>query len=67
MGILDYLLGSADRDSDDEQPVPSKAGGGPDVNAGRKKTKTERDLRRVQESYDPDTNSFKDEPRGGER
>ena len=67
MGILDYMFGSADRDPEDVQPAPSKAGGGPDVDAGRKKTKTERDLRRVQESYDPDTDSFKDDLRGGER
>jgi hypothetical protein len=65
MGILDYMFGSADRDPDDAQPAPSNVGRGPDVDAGRKKTKTERDLRRVQESYDPDTSRFKDEsPKG---
>ena len=67
MGILDYMFGAADRDPDDVQPAPSKAGKGPDVDAGRKKTKTERDLRRVQQSYDPDTNSFKDDSPDGER
>ena len=67
MGILDYMFGSADQDSDDLQPAPSKAGAGPDVDAGRRMTKTERDLRRVQEGYDPDTNSFKDVSRGGKR
>ena len=67
MGILDYMFGSADPDPDDVEPAPSKAGGGPDIDAGRKKTKTERDLRRVQESYDPDTNSFKDDSPDGKR
>ena len=62
MGILEYLLGPGDRDPDDVQPPPSKGGTGPDVNEGRRKTQTEKDLRRIQVEYDPDTDSF---DRGG--
>ena len=61
MGIFEYLLGPPDKDPDDAQPSPSKGGAGPDVDEGRNKTQTEKDLRRVQEQYDPDTDSFKKE------
>ena len=43
---------------DKRQPRPSKAGAGPDIDAGQTKTQTEKDLRRVQGQYDPDTDSF---------
>jgi hypothetical protein len=59
MGILDYQLGPKDRKPDDVQPHPSCAGAGPDVDHGRTKTKTEKDLRRVQSAYDPESGSFK--------
>ena len=59
MGILEYLLGPRDSDSDDTQPAPSKAGAGPDVDQGRIKTKTEKDLRRVQSKHDPKSDSFR--------
>jgi hypothetical protein len=58
MGISEYLLGSGDKDPDHVQPPPSKAGKGPDIDAGRTKTQTEKDLRRVQSQYDPETESF---------
>ena len=61
MGIFEYLLGPPDKDPDDALPSPSKDGAGPDVDEGRYKTQTEKDLRRVQEQYDPDTDSFKKE------
>lgn len=61
MGIFEYLLGSSDRDRDDTQPPPSKGGAGPDVDKGRHKTETEKNLRLVQGQHDPDTDSFKDE------
>ena len=60
MGIFEYLLGS-DRDPDDAQPPPSKGGAGLDVDEGRPKTQTEKDLRRVQGQHDPDTDSFREE------
>jgi hypothetical protein len=44
VGIFEYLLGPKDSEPDDVQPVPSRAGAGPDMNQGRKKTKTEKDL-----------------------
>ena len=37
-------------------PRPSKAGAGPEIDAGPAKTPT--DLRRVQGQYDPDSDSF---------
>ena len=43
---------------DKRQQRPSKAGTGPDIDAGRRKMQTEKDLRRVQGQYDPDTDSF---------
>lgn len=46
---------------DKRQPRPSKAGAGPDNDAGRTKTETEKNLRRVQGQYDPDIVSFKEE------
>ena len=61
MGIFGYLLGSSDRDPDDVQPPPSKGGAGPDLDEGRDKTQTEKDLRRVQGQHDPDTDSFKED------
>ena len=61
MGIFEYLLGSSDRDDDDDQPPPSKGGAGPDVDEGRHKTQTEKDLRRVQGQHDPDADSFRKE------
>jgi hypothetical protein len=60
MGIFECLLGS-DRDPDDAQPPPLKGGAGPDVDEGRPKTQTEKDLRRVQSQHDPDTDSFREE------
>jgi hypothetical protein len=59
VGIFEYLLGAKDSEPDDVQPAPSRAGAGPDVNRGRKKTKTEKDLRRVQSTHDPESDSFK--------
>jgi hypothetical protein len=59
VGILEYLLGPKEADRDGDQPAPSTAGAGPDVNRGRIKTKTEKDLRRVQSNHDPKTDSFK--------
>lgn len=41
-----------------EQPPPSKAGAGPDIDSGRRKTQTEKDLRRVQSQYDPKHDRF---------
>ena len=41
-----------------EQPAPSKAGAGPDIDVGRRKTKTEKDLRRVEAQYDPRKGRF---------
>ena len=61
MGIFDWLLMG-----DDEQywprhnppPIPPKGGAGPDIDEGREKTQTEKDLRRVQGQYEPDSDSF---------
>ena len=58
MGIFDYLLGPSDEDQDHVQPPPSKGGAGPDIDEGRSKTKTEKDLRKVQEQYDPAQDRF---------
>ena len=58
MGIFEYLLGSTDKDPDDVQPPPSKGGAGLDVDEGRAKTKTEKDLRKVQGQYDPERDRF---------
>jgi hypothetical protein len=60
VGIFEYLLGPKEADRDGDQPAPSTAGAGPDVNQGRNKTKTEKDLRRVQGTHDPKTDSFKE-------
>ena len=56
MGILEYLLGPNVGATDEVQP--SKAGAGPDVDAGRRKTRTEKDLRCVQSQYDAEIDSF---------
>jgi hypothetical protein len=40
------------------QPPVSKAGAGHDVDDGRRMTKTEKDLRRVQGQYDPKQDRF---------
>ena len=64
MGLFDWLAGTDDeRDAPRHHPspIPSKAGTGPDIDAGRVKTQTEKDLRRVEGQYDPDTESFKEE------
>jgi hypothetical protein len=60
MGIFDWLLGPDDGEPDWPRPppIPSKAGVGPDIDVGRVKTKTEKDLRRVKGEYDPDSESF---------
>ena len=61
MSILEHLLGTKDREPDrGRQPPPSKGGAGPDIDEGRHTTKTERDLRRVQGQYDPETGSFRE-------
>jgi hypothetical protein len=59
VGILEYLLGPKDSEPDDVQPSPSTAGAGPNVDEGRITTKTEMNLRRVQSTHDPETDSFK--------
>ena len=59
MGIFEYLLGPKDSEPDDVQPAQPRAGTGPDVNQRRKKTKTEKDLRRVQSTHDPEWDRFK--------
>jgi hypothetical protein len=64
VGIFEYLLGPKDSQPDDVQPTPSSAGARPDVNQDRKKTRTEKDLRRVQSTHDPESDSFKG---GGKR
>jgi hypothetical protein len=56
MGIFDFLL-RRER-SKDAQPPPSKAGAGPDIDAGRRKTRTEKNLRKVASQYDPENNRF---------
>ena len=65
MGLFDWLRGGADNERDAPRhhppPIPSKAGVGPDNDAGRVKTQTEKDLRRVEGQYDPDTDSFEEE------
>ena len=65
MGLFDWLRGGADSERDAPRhhppPIPSKAGVGPDNDAGRVKTQTEKDLRRVEGQYDPDTDSFEEE------
>jgi hypothetical protein len=58
MGIFDFLLRPRDR-HDGAQPPASTAGAGPDIDRGRRKTKAEKDLRKVQGEYDPSTDSFK--------
>ena len=57
MGIFEYLLGPNDK-GDDVQPPPSKGGAGPDIDVGRRKTKTEKDLREVQSQYDLENDRF---------
>ena len=59
MGILSYLFGSSDRDPDDVQPT--LAGRGPDIDKGRIRTQTEKDLRKVQSQYDPEREEFRRE------
>jgi hypothetical protein len=60
VGILEYLLGPKDSDAGDVQAAPpSRAGAGPDVDQGRIKTKTEKDLRRVQSKHNPKSDSFR--------
>ncbi len=65
MGIFDWLLGPDDEEEDlprhNPPPIPSKGGTGPDIDASRTKTRTEQDLRRVQDQYDPDSDSFNPE------
>ena len=65
MGLFDWLRGAADNERDAPRhhppPIPSKAGVGPDNDTGRVKTQTEKDLRRVEGQYDPDTDSFEEE------
>jgi len=61
MGILEYLFGPKDTEAetdDDAQPAPSTEGRGPDIDTGRRTTKTERDLRKVQSQYDPEHDRF---------
>ena len=58
MGIFEYLLGPNEKDLDDAQLPPSKRGAGPDIDKGRSKTKTEKDLRKVQEQYDAENDRF---------
>ncbi len=64
MRLLDWLLGR-DEENDGshaggDQPPPSWAGAGPDIDEGKTMTQTERDIRRVQSQYDPETDSFND-------
>jgi hypothetical protein len=56
VGIFEYLLGSSDRDPNEGRPSP--AGVGPDIDSGRTKTQTEKDLRKVQSQYDPENDDF---------
>ena len=62
MGVLAWLLGRDEEKhewpSNPPPPIPTKSGAGPDIDAGRIKTQTEKDLRRVQRQYDADTDSF---------
>jgi hypothetical protein len=62
MGILNWFFGTdSDAVARQEQPpppLPSKAGAGPDIDSGRLKTQTEKDLRRVQARYNPDKDRF---------
>ena len=63
MGFFDWLVGNDnERDAPRHHPppIPSKASVGPDIDAGRVKTQTEKDLRRVESQYDPDTDSFEE-------
>ena len=53
MGIFDWLLSHGDDEQEPQeevrtQPTSSKTGAGPDINAVRRPTKTEKDLRRVE-------------------
>ena len=65
MGLFDWLRGGADNERDAPRhhppPIPSKAGVGPDNDTGRVKTQTEKDLRRVEGQYNPDTDNFEEE------
>jgi hypothetical protein len=58
MGLLGFLFGPRKNDSDGQRPPPSKAGAGPDIDSKRRKTQTERDLRKVQSQYDPKDGEF---------
>jgi hypothetical protein len=59
MGILNYLLGSSDKNSCEASPRPNDAGAGASVDKGRTKTRAEKDLRAVQDQYDPQSGEFK--------
>jgi hypothetical protein len=67
MAIFDWIFGGSDEEHDRPRrqppPIPSKASVGPDIDAGRVKTQTEKDLRRVEGQYDPDTDSFVEDKR----
>ena len=54
MGILEYLLGPKDSDADDVQPDSLQGWRRSGRDQGRTKTKTEKDLRRVQSTHDPE-------------
>jgi hypothetical protein len=64
MGIFSWLLGKdseeqdLSRDNGGAPPIPSQSGAGPNPDEGRYKSKTEKDLRRVEAQYDPTTDSF---------
>ena len=65
MAIFDWIFGGSDEAHDrarhNPPPIPSKAGVGPDIDTGRIKTKTEKDLRQVEGQYDSDSGRFEDE------
>lgn len=60
MGIFSWLLRRGDKASRNtsHDARPSKEGVGRNVDDGRHKTKTEKDLRRVQSQYEPKKNAF---------
>ncbi len=45
-------------DKSKQQARPSKAGAGKDLDVGRRKTQTEKDLRRVESQYDAKNDRF---------
>jgi hypothetical protein len=64
MGIFGWLLGQEDEEQEPRHSPPSIAAkdvAGPDIDAGREKTQTEKDLRRVESLYDAESDSFKPE------